>query len=493
MRFNMKKIFGFPILFGRRRRAAIEFTVEWVKLAESVWTPKGYRLSKFIAKRMTDIKDALSSAILDLLKEMDIKRGAITLIIPRHLVTFKYLELPSTDEAEIQEILDLQITKQTPYSRQEIIYGFKVISGVKEGYSNVLLAIAKKDVVEERLNLLKNSGLEIESVAISSGMTYRNFLLSDEYKNILAKTGILIDVDAQSSDILLIDRGELVFTRSILVGRETILKGSTDLKSKFTAELKAALEVYRHETERPEVEIILFTGAISGLTDTLTFVRNEFNLPLVAMNQLDMPLFSKKTSNSIEGMTEMISLSAICGAVHARSDEKPDINLLPLEFEIEREMKFKAKNISHTGILGVLILILLSAILLERFYREKSYYEILHSKFLMTEGESADIERMKLKLGAIRKYQDRKNSPVNILQALINATPKEIYFHNIVYTKDKKVVLTGFSEKMSDVFKFVSVLERLDFFEKIKTNYAAKKQKDGKEIIDFELVCPLQD
>ena len=155
-------------------------------------------------------------------------------------------------------------------------------------------------------------------------------------------------------------------------------------------------------------------------------------------------------------------------------------------------MRYKAKNISHTGILGISILILLSAFLLQRFYREKSYYEILHNKFLKTEKESSDIERMKLKVSAIRRYLDRKNSPLNILQELINAMPKEAYFHNIIYTKDKEVVLTGSSETMSDVFKFVSVLEGLDCFEKVKTNYATKKQKEGREIIDFELVCPLQ-
>jgi Tfp pilus assembly PilM family ATPase/Tfp pilus assembly protein PilN len=489
MKLKINKIIGFPIV-SRPKRVAIEFASDWVKIAESVWTPQGYKLAKLKAKRMVDIKDNLSSALLELFNQMNIKKGAVTLIIPRHLVTLKYLELPSTENKEIQEILDLQITKQTPYSRQEIVYGFKVIKGKKEGYSNVLLAIAKKSVIEERLNLLKGLGLEPESVVIGSGMAYQNFFLSDKYKDIRDKTALLIDIDAQVSDILIVNKGELVFTRNISLGRDAILRNPDELKNKFVAELRAALEVYRHETDRPDIENILCLGVTSGLEDILTFLRTEFNLPLDVISQLDIQFFSKELIPAVKDTGETISLSAIFGVV--RSPEKPDINLLPQEFEIEKKMRYKAKNISHTGILGISILILLSAFLLQRFYREKSYYEILHNKFLKTEKESSDIERMKLKVSAIRRYLDRKNSPLNILQELINAMPKEAYFHNIIYTKDKEVVLTGSSETMSDVFKFVSVLEGLDCFEKVKTNYATKKQKEGREIIDFELVCPLQ-
>jgi Tfp pilus assembly PilM family ATPase/Tfp pilus assembly protein PilN len=466
----------------RQKKLAIEIGSDWIKIAEAVWTPAGYEVSKFKARRLLDIKDNLSSGIKALLEEMAFKGKGAILIIPRYFITIRELELPSTNPGELAEIIDLQVSKQTPYSRSEITFDFKIIESVREGYSKVLLVIVKKNIIEERLKILKESGLEPESVRISSETAYQYLSSREQFKEIEKKVTAVIDIDSYFSDCLVINKGNLLFTRNIFTGRDFISKNPDTWKEKFIEEIKKSLELFQHEAEKVGIENIVLTGATEGLTDLPALIRNALNLPA---HTLDID----KTALSTEETAKNISLSALFGALC--SIEEPRINLLPREAEIERQMKAKAKNITHTGILSILILVLLSAFLLERFYIKNHYYEALCGKFTKTEKEATEVERMKLRVNMIRDYLDKKNSAINILQSLFSVTPKEVYFSNINYTKDKEVILTGVSETMSDVFKFVTVLEELDYFEKVKTNYATKKKKEEREVVSFELICPL--
>ncbi|MEI8349095.1 MAG: pilus assembly protein PilM [Candidatus Omnitrophota bacterium] len=484
----MKKITSF---LSKPKRVALELGTSWVKIAQAQLLDQQYKIVGLSVKRMLDIKTTLAPAMKQWFREMDITGNEVTLIIPRHFVTIKNLELPSTDTREIKEIIDLQISKQTPYSRDEIVFGFKVLQGNTEGYSNVLLAIVKKNIIEERLKLLRELQLEAGCIRISSEMAYQYFLLFSRAKHLKESTALIIDIDEESSEVFVLSAGEPVFSRNIFIGREFILKNPDDWERKFSEEIKRLFELYHHEGHRAAVERVLITGATDGLADVLTFVRLSLNLPVEKIDILDIPICMPEEASSIKVMSRSVSLSSVIGALC--SQEKAHINLLPREIEIERQVKYKAKYLTITGIFSVAVLILLSALLLEKFYTKKHYYELLHAKFIKSETEAGDIESIKVKANTIRKYLDKKNSVVNILQELFKITPDQIYFRDIHYVKNKEVILTGSSEAMSDVFKFVTILEALECFENIKTNYATKKQKNGKDVVDFELICPLKE
>jgi len=110
---------------------------------------------------------------------------------------------------------------------------------------------------------------------------------------------------------------------------------------------------------------------------------------------------------------------------------------------------------------------------------------------LKTDKNAGYVEEMRLKIDMIKSCLDKRYSVINCLNQLYKVVPDEIYFNSIVYEHGRELILTGSSDAMSVVFEFVTLLESLEHFEKIKTNYVTKKRRKGKEVVDFELVCPI--
>jgi Tfp pilus assembly PilM family ATPase len=481
----MNKIISF---IRRPSRLAVEIG-DWIKIAESALTPAGFKISKINVKKTLDIKGDLSSGIKGMLKEAGIKTNQAILIISRQFVTIRNLELPSTDDKEIREIIDLQASKQTPYSREEIIFGFKSRKSLKEGYSDVLLAIAKKDIIEERIKVLKDAGLDAVSVRLGSEAIYQYFLLLNKDKQ--DRTILFIDIDSVFSDVMVISKNNLEYSRNIPIGKDFILANPDSWKDALIEEVKRTLGIYQHEAGSKNIEQILCAGTTEGLNGLLPALRAEFNLSVDTAGFLGPPLLFDKTTSSYTHAAKHVSLSSVSGILCPA--ENPDINLLPQDAEIEKQIREKTKNITNTGILVILFFALLSAILTQKFYVKSSYYNTLHEKFVRTEKESSGIEAVKVRVDTIREYLDAKGSVLNVLQELSAVMPAEVYLTSINYKKNKEVILAGTSETMSDVFKLVTLMEELGCFEKVKTNYATKKKKENKEVVDFELSCPIME
>ena len=65
-------------------------------------------------------------------------------------------------------MVSLQVGKQTPYSRDEIIFTYKMIGVSTAGYTKVMLVIARRNLVNARVEVLQKAGIEVEKVTMSS-------------------------------------------------------------------------------------------------------------------------------------------------------------------------------------------------------------------------------------------------------------------------------------------------------------------------------------
>jgi Tfp pilus assembly PilM family ATPase len=83
------------------------------------------------------------------LESLGISKHNIRLNIPRHLVTVRFVKLPSTDEAEIKLMAGSEALKHVPYADEEIVSCHRVIEKTADGYSNVMIAVAQADTVRK--------------------------------------------------------------------------------------------------------------------------------------------------------------------------------------------------------------------------------------------------------------------------------------------------------------------------------------------------------
>lgn len=475
---------------AKKKIVAVEIGMDWLKVAEAEVSPTGKKITKLNIKKLISLKRDLTQDIAAIFKDLNIQSDTVITYLPRHLATIRILELPTTDKDEIADMVELQAIEQTPYSKEEIVTNFKILESNKEGYAKIMLIIVHKGVITERLKLFQDAGLEVQFIGLSSEMAFNlsHQLLSKKH---LAEEDTVIgfiDMDLNFTDFLFI-YNNILFTRSIFIGAENILAEPKVWKDKFVNQIKNSIEIYKHQGFTKNVGKIVINRVAAEIEDLQELLKQTLNLPVEVLNILnDVPL-SEDALKVAKDYNKKTSLLALFGSL--LSSQESELNLMPEELKMKDIIEERSKQVIISGVLLLSILMVISGILIEKIYNKSCLLNVLKQQVLKTDKNANYVEEMKLKINMIKSYLNKKYSVVNCLNQLYKIVPDEIYFDSIVYEHSRELILTGSSDAMSIVFEFVTVLENLEYLEKIKTNYVTKKKRKDKEVVDFELVCPI--
>ena len=107
------------VLKARSTKAStvVEIGNDWLKIME--YSPSYRRgcVTRVSFVKLVQIKEPVTEALAKAFTSLKLSKEGVTACIPRHLVTIRILEFPSVDPKEIGEMVNLQVGKQTPYSR----------------------------------------------------------------------------------------------------------------------------------------------------------------------------------------------------------------------------------------------------------------------------------------------------------------------------------------------------------------------------------------
>ena len=98
------------------------------------------------------------SAAQSLRQQFDPREHRVITAVSCEDVLCRILRLPATDPAELQQMLDLQIDNITPLPMEEVVYSFEPLE-VADGQTRMLVAIARKSKVNERVESARGSGI----------------------------------------------------------------------------------------------------------------------------------------------------------------------------------------------------------------------------------------------------------------------------------------------------------------------------------------------
>ena len=101
-----------------------------------------------------------------------------------------------------------------------------------------------------------------------------------------------------------------------------------------------------------------------------------------------------------------------------------------------------------------------------------------------------DIGRMKAVADIVRSQSAQRTEPLLILNEFYRIAPTSINLALYKY-EEGKVEIKGTASALSEVFKFVKILDSSSYFQGVEVRYAAKRKVQEAEFVDFEIVCPL--
>jgi hypothetical protein len=462
-------------------RVAVEMGGDWFKLAHVTHTGRGASISTLVLKRADEIEGLSGADLLRACGVPGIRGIPVIACLPRQMVNVRLFDLPSGDLREIADMIDLQIARQTPYSREEIVYDYRLIDSEREGYTRVMLVIAQSGQVRQRVRVLEEAGFDVELVSVSTD----GWLGAIQYAgNGTGEDGgqvAYLDLDSTYGDFMVAQKGLPLFSRSIPIGARDLASDPQKQGEKLAQELARALEAFRTENTAGEVRQVVLSGAaawIQGLAEQLQValklsvtVRQN---PMGAGEALDAPHLRDT------------SVTGLLGA--AAVPEGLQINLMPESVSLRKALVVKARLMTGAVVLVMAILVLLSLWLQSRLQRREVYLLQLDRMIKSTEKAAEEVGSMRKKVSLVTARLQTKMMPAKLLVELHDVAGDNLVFSAIEIVEAERMVCRGTAPSGADVGQFVSALESSPRFANVKTTRTAK----GKDGVEFEITCGVE-
>lgn len=429
--------------------------------------------------------DDIATALSHSLKDIQAKSCQSFLVISTDLAITKALQIPSIEDNEIRDILNLQAGRHTPYSREEIIIDYIKLGNFQNVYTKVLVIMVTREAIKRRLGILEIAGIKAQKILFAAdGM---GKMCSKVIKPLTPDSPrALLDIDAENSSFNIFTDSGLVFTRSIPVGAKTMKQDRDKGRERLVEELKKSFEAYQAEdiSKNPNV---LFTAGSNDM-------RSEINNTLsdTFKDDLKLEVSNMLISNYIKMQEECQKRIKSPGPISFISDiaslnvaDSLTIDLIPEEVKLHRRFEEKGRKSVVAGILGMVIFFQICLIFVSKIYYADVYLKQLSDKYKERIEEADNMRLVSAKSSWLKSYIMNKYDAVRVVSQLYELLPDEIFLTGIKIDETGKIFIKGTSESMSRVFSFVTELENDVLFKGVKTEFTESRKEKEKDYSDF--------
>ncbi|MFH1190260.1 MAG: pilus assembly protein PilM [Candidatus Omnitrophota bacterium] len=486
---GIKKLNPFSRI-AAREALGIEFSANYVKIVHVKMRPNatGELVDVFGQNIAGQSDDDIVKSVKSACSHLRAKIPDVVCIIPSNLIITKNIEIPSTDPAEIKEIINLQAGRHTPHARDEIIIDYIDVGIYKRSYTKALLIIVSHAVVRKYVNILDRAGFRTERVLFAPEGMALSVLKILRYDIDNAPVNI-IHIDESDTDFSVIFRNKVMFVRSIPVGAQHLIHDREKCEARFAAEIKSSIEAYQAEDIEKNPASAVITGAVEeirGLDSVLgallpypvRVIPYDRNLPILISAVKDNP------------PCRYVSFLGIIATLFSYAQMK--VNLIPEEIRMRKVFEERGKELIKTGIFALSFFILIFSIFMSKLYFKATVLDKLDRQYKTVNTEAEKLEGDFTKISAIKNYLLKRGYPLEILTELYAVIPPDIELQDIRYEDESKFTTRGTAESMSSVFAFVDSMEKSKFFKDVKTRYTTKRKKGLKDVTDFEIVSSLE-
>jgi len=375
---------------------------------------------------------------------LDMKEDSLT--IPRHKVSLRFIEVPSIDTSEIKSMIEFQTLRFLPYAREDIVAGFRNTGSYKKGFSFIMLAVAKRQLVEEMVshNKQRHSSIKLETELLYLYVLKKGIAKHD-------KVSLVVSISESSLEIMIIDKTKPVFSRGL------------SERDNWLEEISRSMASYKgHEHAREIEEAVVVYKMHLNIENIKTAIKRLFQVPV------NFYKYEEDLNN--------MGLDA-------------EIDLLPEEYINKRLNRESVRQALVTYVL----LFIISGILVSFFaFKLDGKNKRISALSKKIDAAREDINQLNsfLKKTEVLKNQERSGAnAINILKGCYGLAQPDIFLSEIDYDGQGVLYCKGMAKDMPHIFNFIKALEKSAYFKKVEMRYAAKKEIKDREFSDFNIAC----
>ena len=313
------------MLFGKKDHLiGLDIGSRTIKAAEIIETKKGRSLKRF---GMADIQPGLiedgainepeevAESIRELFKSYSIREKNVAISIGGYSVIVKKINVQTMAEDQLQETINFEAEQYIPFDINDVNLDFQILGPNENNPNqmNVFLVAAKKEMVNDYINLVSLAGLnpciiDVEAFALQNIFEI-NYDIKDE--NIA-----LIDIGASKTSLNILKGNNSVFMRDVSLGcaqinqkiislincsfeeSETIkLGGQTDKISEedleqiittvvadWCTEIRRALDFFYSTYPDDQIKRIVLSGGGGNIADFRQLLATEASAEVETIN-----------------------------------------------------------------------------------------------------------------------------------------------------------------------------------------------------------------
>lgn len=467
------------VTFGKTV-VAVELGGEWFKLVQITREHGTYSLDKVVLKPASEVESLAGPDFLKAIGVPEVAGLPVVACLPRQLVNVRLFDLPSRDPQEIADMVDLQLARQTPYSRDEIVFDYRLFDSDKSGYTRVMLVIVQSSVIRPRFALLEQCGFQVAWVTVSTD-AWMAAQQADalQWPAVPAGAVALVDLDGTSCDFAVMQQGVPLFDRTLSLERGQFADPAS--VASLVTEIGQALETFRNETPAVPVGAVVLAGAAARWPALMAAMKETLHVEVVATTGLER----KADEHVVSVEHKSVSLAGVVGAALATGLQ---VNLVPESVQMRKLVMLRARQLTGTGILLLAIVALLSMILIARNRKQEMYLDELRSTLDKIAPEVKKIESMQRKIAVVSTRIETRMMPVKVVSELCGLVGDSTVLTAVELVEGGKIVCRGTTETVADTVKLVNAMEDSPVFRNVKS----ARTTSGKDRTEFEITAEVE-
>jgi type IV pilus assembly protein PilM len=204
---------------------------------------------------------------------------SVNLSVSGQWVIMRVIEMPTLAETELKQALPFEAQRHLPFNVQDVVLDGAVLGPSDANKSWVLLVACKKDMVDSRISLIKQAGLEPGAVDVDS-VAIANAFVTSANGNKLVHTYALLNVGAQWTNLTVLKGTVPYLVRDIPWGFEKMVRQLAEQLGKDASYIVQQLRPNSNPaTEILEAMKVSCESLTTDLQLSFDFFENRFGTP----------------------------------------------------------------------------------------------------------------------------------------------------------------------------------------------------------------------
>jgi hypothetical protein len=331
---------------------------------------------------------------------------------------------------------------------------------------------------------MEKAGLEVDKILFAPEAQARFYARALNLKR--EATAGIIDFSMNSASYIIISRNTVLFVRHIPIGIRAIKQGG-DMVAKLQDEIKKSIDAFMQEDSGNEAPTNYWvTAERVPVSNILPVLKQGLNADFQVKAFLNFVKVSADTRRRMEvDFSEDSFLDCVAPATTAL---KCEINLMPDEMVVKKEVARQSREVSKSGVAAVVIMILVGAVIMSDIYFKDTFLnKNLREKFASQKAQVQMLQEQMNKAKLIRRYINKRMVSLDVIHDLSSITPHTIYLNNITLNEDDTLTIDGIADSMALVYSYVKSLDDSAIFKEANLKSTSTKKDNGKDVAAFEI------